>query len=146
MVRLVTLTVFSSRVLSQYYCFLHHVRGWNYVGCIESVAWGFQQLKMQQPSSGQCSKLTTLCRNVFATGNLDHFGQGSEITLNGASPQPPPTVTAVWVATVCGLVASNLMLFALMGGFQRRWQVYANLSREEGDNIQFTPIENQILE
>jgi len=46
--------------------------GWNYLNCIESIVWGFQQQKLQDPGSDiNCAKMTSLCRDVFATQHVN---------------------------------------------------------------------------
>jgi len=62
--------------------------GWNYVDCLESIVWGFQQQNQQQSAPPiDCSKLTRLCRDVFSTPQMNEFGLGGEGMVS--SGQPP---------------------------------------------------------
>lgn len=102
--------------------------GWNYVRCLESVVWGFQQRnnndaklgRLGNDNNDQCWKMIFLCRNVFQTDQLDEFGLGKAMRppyIPGGSNQfgsdgiPPSNVIGLLV----GLVTS-LMIFRLMRG------------------------------
>ncbi|KAL7571385.1 hypothetical protein ACA910_007692 [Epithemia clementina (nom. ined.)] len=70
--------------------------GWNYVNCLESVLWGFQQ-EPPVTAEADCAKMTRLCRDVFATEKLNEFGLGQGVvkfqssgTSSLGSSQPPP--------------------------------------------------------
>ena len=58
--------------------------GWNYVNCLESVIWGFQQ----HGTDVDCPKMTRLCRDVFATQNLNEFGLGEGV-VDQQGPHSP---------------------------------------------------------
>ncbi len=122
------------------YRFFALIRGWNYVSCIESVAWGLQQ----DQGKSQCGKLTSVCRNVFATSKLDRFGGSTTFSLPDPSPSQA-TSMAVWFATGSGLIASTVMLFALRGGFRKR-HGHTKLNQEDDGNIQITSMEHHILD
>lgn len=77
---------------------LHYVRGWNYVNCIESVAFDLDN------ATNECWKMQSQCRNVFQEGQAD-------------SRLDP---TAVALGTIAGLLCSALVYFAIRGGFRRR--------------------------
>ena len=58
--------------------------GWNYVNCLESVIWGFQQ----QNNTVDCRKMTALCRDVFVSEKLNEFGLGKgSVKQSTSSPE-----------------------------------------------------------
>lgn len=91
-----------------FFCFY---RGWNYVGCLESVIWGFQEQLKLEPKS-QCGSMTALCRDIFRTEGVDSFAHGPAVRLAGNGTRS----TAIIVALCAGIFASLLGLYTLRGG------------------------------
>jgi beta-glucosidase len=85
--------------------------GWDYVNCIESVVWGLPSL----PDKSSCSKMTTLCSNIFQTGTLDESGSGGEVG-------GPTSMSYVgrYVALTTALVATGLIVYFMNGGLPRK--------------------------
>jgi Fibronectin type III-like domain/Glycosyl hydrolase family 3 C-terminal domain len=104
--------------------------GWNYVRCLESVTYGFQQLGSFDKQS-QCGKMTSLCRDVFRTEGNDSFGHGPNVSPSG---RLVPDHTSVIIALCAGLVASLLVVYALRGGFSKQGR---------RGSIQFTRVSNE---
>lgn len=109
--------------------------GWNYVDCLESVIWGFEQ-PGTSPADVDCSKLRTLCRDVFANSfGLNEFGLGdsgksstplgskqpnpvgilSPTSLNGGSALPGPSSSESFFALLAGLIATIILLYSMKG-------------------------------
>ena len=113
---------FSSFVYEIFY----PIRGWNYVGCLEDVVWG----NKFHDDPNQCWKMTSLCRNVFATSHMDEFGHGA--TAPTANIGIPDTV-----ALVLGL------LFGVLASVAMYWGVRGRFSRKEDDphgHVEFTRV------
>ena len=104
--------------------------GWGYVNCIESVAWGFES----HPDEKSCSRMTSLCRNVFQTGTLDEFGVGKVATDTDGSTARP--VVAAYVALATALVAAAVIMFFMNGGSFRKDPV-------DHSDIQFTEVRDR---
>eukprot|EP00531_Pseudo-nitzschia_arenysensis_P000373 CAMPEP_0116128016 /NCGR_PEP_ID=MMETSP0329-20121206/7138_1 /TAXON_ID=697910 /ORGANISM="Pseudo-nitzschia arenysensis, Strain B593" /LENGTH=1047 /DNA_ID=CAMNT_0003622133 /DNA_START=55 /DNA_END=3198 /DNA_ORIENTATION=- len=88
--------------------------GWNYVKCLESVAWN-----EQFDSETDCLKLTSLCRDVTRTMDLDEFGKtnskSGSFSGNEANLDAPPS--AIIVAMLAGAIASVMIVHAIRAGF-----------------------------
>lgn len=98
--------------------------GWDYVNCIESVIWGFGS----SPDGESCSKLTTMCRDIFRTGHLDEFGTGN---LTGGMQ-----FLGSCIALFTALIASGIIVYVMNGGLLRR-------AGHDGEHIQFVRVDNQ---
>jgi beta-glucosidase len=84
--------------------------GWGYVNCLESVVWGNQVAAEKE----YCWKLTTLCRDIFKTGQLDEFGIGS---AENHPTTPNSSIPASNVAAlITGLLTSLMIYYAMNGG------------------------------
>lgn len=92
--------------------------GWNYVHCIESVAWG---LSRQEKSSSPCWKLRSICRDILQTGPLNEYGDGliSGPVPGNACINGPPGLgqTSSWLAVLVAVVTSTLMMLLIRGRF-----------------------------
>lgn len=84
--------------------------GWNYVQCLESVFWS-----EQFDSETDCWKLTSLCRDVTRTMDMDEFGKPNNRSQDGANLDAPPS--AIMVAMLAGAVASVMIVHAIRAGF-----------------------------
>ncbi|CAB9516028.1 Lysosomal beta glucosidase [Seminavis robusta] len=104
--------------------------GWNYVHCLESIVWGFQELQSFDKNT-QCGKMTSLCRNIFTTEGNDSFGHGPNVPKAGSLA---PDRSAVVIALCAGLLASFLVVYALRGGFSKH---------RGGGSVQFTRVSNE---
>lgn len=107
--------------------------GWNYVSCLESVVWGMEQEK----GPNQCWRMTSLCRDVFQTGQMNEFGIGPG--GSGSSPSntqrgPPPAGNIV--AIFSGLIAAILIFYTMRGG------TFTTRRRVDSDRgaVQFSPV------
>jgi beta-glucosidase len=98
--------------------------GWDYVNCIESVVLGLPPL----PDKLSCSKMTSLCRDIFQTGALDEFGSTGE----GGGSVSLSTVGS-YVALLTALVATSLIVYIMNGGKLRK-------DHAESSHIQFTMV------
>jgi beta-glucosidase len=107
--------------------------GWNYVECLESVLWGFEQVN-ELP---QCWKMTTLCRDVFQTKNFDEYGLGPGITPQKILPRGVTWMPNA-VAVIAALISSYMMAQAMRGGFCRRTD-----ESNERDAIQFSRVQTE---
>jgi beta-glucosidase len=105
---------------------------WNYVQCIESVAWGMRQ----SVDHDSCSKMTSLCRDIFNTASMDRFGHGDLASLSSLTLQP--SRGAVAVALSAGLAMSLLMMYLVLR-IPQRW-------RQAGveNNLEFIRVQNAI--
>lgn len=120
--------------------------GWNYVRCLESVVWGFQQGGHHHfDSKHQCGKMTALCRDIFATQEIDPFGHGSESFGRKSLGQ---SIIGICIAFLVGAIAAALMMYALRGGFQKGGGPLGNIgsiaggaSSRNGD-VQFVRVPN----
>jgi beta-glucosidase len=91
--------------------------GWNYVKCIESVVYGFQE----SGSKDQCWQMTSLCRDIFHTSSLSESESSWRHDRSSFQQQGVPE--ANYVALVIGLVASAVVFVLMRGGwgsFKRR--------------------------
>jgi beta-glucosidase len=87
--------------------------GWNYVNCIESVVIGFHH----QPTTtnmqiNDCLKMTTLCRDIFRTHQLDEYGIGPTTYHKSVTFPPLSSILALFA----GLVSVCFIWYT----FQRR--------------------------
>jgi beta-glucosidase len=85
--------------------------GWDYVNCIESVMWGLPS----PPDEVSCSRMTTLCRDIFQTGTLDEFGAGR----GGGGSTPFPGLGS-YIALATALAAAVLIMYVMNGGTIRK--------------------------
>jgi beta-glucosidase len=107
--------------------------GWNYVSCLESVVWGMEQEK----GPNQCWRMTSLCRDVFRTGQMDEYGIGpggsghSPSNTQGGTP-PVGNIVAIF----SGLIAAILIFYTMRGG------TFTTKRREDSDRgaVQFSPV------
>ena len=83
--------------------------GWNYVDCIEQVAWAAEN--ELGPSS--CWKLTMMCRDVTKTSELDRFGVGYASSIPRDSS---PSLTGNFVALFAGVIGTLVIIL----NFRRR--------------------------
>lgn len=95
--------------------------GWNYVGCLESVVWGFRD----DNTNSHCGAMTSLCRDIFKTEGVDSFGHGLAIDFAGSTAG----FTSVIVALCAGMIASVLVVYTLRGGFEKRDRAAIEFSR-----------------
>lgn len=102
--------------------------GWNYVYCLESVAWG-----MHQSRDLQCDKLTTFCRDIFHTQGLNDFASGK---YSQSSTDYATSETSTFVALLAGIISSVIIFLSVKGKFRPPGTV------DTADNIQFTNIVN----
>jgi beta-glucosidase len=107
--------------------------GWNYVNCLESVVWSFEQ-----GNTRRCEYMTTLCRDVFQTNGLNEFGIGSSSSI--ANPTLPfvaeDAIMGSIVAFSAAALVSMFVFFIARGGF-----------RKNGDSVvQFTPVRTEPTE
>ena len=117
--------------LISFFLSLKLFRGWNYVGCLESVVWGDQQQQQQQKfdRNGQCGAMITLCRDIFKSKETDQFAHGHNIPVSKTETPMKPTL----IALCAGLVASVLVYYSMRGCFEKR-----------GNNeIEFTRVSNE---
>ena len=89
--------------------------GWNYVNCLESVVTGIKRQE-QLHDTDQCFKMTTLCRDIFRSGQMDEFGAGPRVREVGSHGQPPVSYA---LALLSGLLSSLLIMYAIMGPSSR---------------------------
>ena len=82
--------------------------GWNYVNCIEELTW--KNNFASDPS--QCWKMTTMCRDITKTSQMDELGQGSIRPTHSFMQQE---VSKIILAFASGLLVSTLILSALRG-------------------------------
>eukprot|EP00536_Pseudo-nitzschia_multiseries_P005819 jgi/Psemu1/296016/fgenesh1_pm.116_\ len=87
--------------------------GWNYVGCLESI------IENQTfDSKKDCWKLTSFCRDVTHTPNMDEFGSGifdgNMVGSNMTNNLPP---LAIILSLFSGIFASVMIIYAMRGGF-----------------------------
>lgn len=108
--------------------------GWNYVKCIESVVYGFQETG----SKDQCWEMTSLCRDIFHTSQSHEAGTSLR---NDRSPiQQHDVPEANYVALVVGLAASAVVFFLMRGG----WGKFRRSRRESGNvDLEFTAVSTQ---
>jgi beta-glucosidase len=104
--------------------------GWTYVDCLESVVWGFKE----RDSTDQCWQMTSMCRNVFETGDLDEFGMGIAMRPSSVGGF---VSTANVVALSVAAIGSLLIAYFLRGGTLKRRK--SRLERHHDDTIQLTP-------
>ena len=102
-------------------------RGWNYVECMESLTYDNSFDK-----DNDCWKLTTFCRDVLKTPEMDEFGHGA--TPEAFVPKNGNVVTIV-VALMAGVLASLLVAYAMRGGFKKR--------DEDFGDVQFSSVRSQ---
>jgi len=90
--------------------------GWHYVSCIESVVTG---LKRQEElhDTEQCFKMTTLCRDIFRSGQMDEFGVGPHNHRQKGMHGKTPLSYAI--ALLAAIISSMLMFHALFGRIER---------------------------
>ena len=82
--------------------------GWNYVSCLEAIVW-----ENAFDARSDCGKMTTLCRDVFSTSNVDEFGTGSGSDAIVSTEIRP---WALGLALFAGLFASTMIFFTMQGG------------------------------
>ena len=83
--------------------------GWNYVSCLESVAWG-----LGDQDKKQCWKMRTMCRDIFTTGKLDEFGRGF-IEDRGMSAWESRRFLPNLVALFASILSAAFMIRAVRG-------------------------------
>lgn len=107
--------------------------GWTYVDCLESVVWGNRQL-VEKKDKSFCWEMTSMCRDVFATGQMDEFGIG------GSKPATMMTTNPVMnmVALLTGLAATVFMVYLMNGGSLPG-------RKRRTSEIQFTPVHGEDL-
>ena len=94
--------------------------GWNYVNCIESVVLGLHQQRVtDEPATNDCWKMTTICRDVFHSQNLDEYGIGPSVTRHVASLPPLTHVLALLAA----LLSTSFICYS----FRRRTRLERQL-------------------
>ena len=98
--------------------------GWNYVSCLESVVWG-----MEQSNQKQCEKLTSVCRDVFRTQNLNEFGTGVFVGDSNHTTTP-----SAYVALLAGIISSLVVWLSLRGKCRHPKE------EEPLEHIQFTTV------
>jgi beta-glucosidase len=100
--------------------------GWNYVECIEAVAFDISQTA--DDLGDQCWKMTGLCRDIFSGAAAVPVG-----------PDRPPAL-AIGTALVSGLITTIFIIFAMRGGLSR----FDSQSRARGEHgdVQFSVVED----
>ena len=102
---------------------------WNYVNCIESVAFDLGG------ETNQCWKLTSHCRDVFAADGSDSHGP---IVMD-----PGKNAIALFV----GLFTAALIMYMMRGGSIRFWGAssdaaqsveFSRVHDEEDDSVDFS--------
>jgi beta-glucosidase len=85
--------------------------GFNYVRCIENIVTGFERQNQFQDTD-QCFKMTTFCRDIFRTTQMDEFGAGPQDHHNILHGQTPVSYA---IALLAAIISSLLMFHALFG-------------------------------
>jgi beta-glucosidase len=108
--------------------------GWDYVNCLESVVWGFKR----KDSGGDCWMMTSFCRNIFATEELDYFGVGSTLSLRSTGSGYSPYTN--YVSLIPGFIASLMILYFIKGGslLRRKRSSVTTSSLGQDDAIEMT--------
>jgi hypothetical protein len=111
--------------------------GWNYVNCIESVVVGFHRQNFDPTIN--CWKMTTLCRDIFRTHNLDEYGIGPQTHTFVDSPP-----TNYILALLAGLISSLYFLYIVKkptGRHQLSTENYRTIS-DEPENLSYQQLED----
>jgi beta-glucosidase len=115
--------------------------GWNYVNCIESVVVGFhQQHSTNIHAANNCWKMTTLCRDIFRTPNLDEYGIAPPVNQHVVSYPPLNYILAL----LAGLISTGFICFS----FRRRTRIerrFTNVSHSPpniADDVPYQRLEN----
>lgn len=91
--------------------------------CMESIVWAdmFDHDK-------DCWKLTTFCRDILKTPNMDELGQG-------VTPSAFQTIgtTGLVFAVLSGLLGSAMIIIAVRGGFRSK-------NKDPYGDVQFSAI------
>jgi hypothetical protein len=84
---------------------------------MESIVWGnsFEKEK-------DCWKVTTFCRDVIATPQMDEFGHGATPAAFADAGNDNPLALILSVAS--GVLASLMVLYAMRGGFTKKREDY----------------------
>ena len=77
--------------------------------------------------------MTALCRDIFATEEIDPFGHGPDVLGQYKSAKS----IAIMVALTAGLTASALIVYTMRGGFQR------GINFSSRGDVQFTRVNNE---
>mmetsp|Transcript_35025 Transcript_35025/g.84778 ORF Transcript_35025/g.84778 Transcript_35025/m.84778 type:complete len:942 (-) Transcript_35025:27-2852(-) len=82
--------------------------GWNYVECIESILF--------EPSfeTESCWKLTSFCRDIFATPDMDEFGNGPTPSHHAGVIKPDHLAFAL--AFLSGITGAVMIITSMRGG------------------------------
>ena len=98
--------------------------GWNYVECIESILF---EPSFQKES---CWKLTSFCRDIFATPNMDEFGNGPTPPHHGGMMQPDRI--AFTFAFLSGVIGAIMIVTSMRGGVcsRRKGQEYEGVEMQ----------------
>lgn len=104
-------------------------RGWNYVECMESIVF------VPSFERDSCWKLTTFCRDIFATPNMDEFGNGSTPPHHASFIQPDHLAFAL--AFLSGVIGAIMIVTNMRGGVcsRRRGPAYEGVEMQVDTNI-----------
>jgi beta-glucosidase len=87
--------------------------GWSYVSCLESVLFGMHRSNEHQHDQNDCWKMTSMCRDIFSTGQLDEFGNGpSDYTSKRQGAHIPLSYP---LALLAALISTVYIVYALSG-------------------------------
>jgi len=101
--------------------------------------------------TSRCWMMTSLCLNVFETGQLTEFGAGLDSSENkqvngplGCLDCSERGTVAYYVALMSGLAASVMMLQLIRGALGRKSQ--QSNEEERFNEIQFTTLKNGVVD
>jgi len=101
--------------------------------------------------TSRCWMMTSLCLNVFETGQLTEFGAGLDSSENkkvngsfGCLDSSERGTVAYYVALMSGLAASVMMLQLIRGALGRKSQ--QSNEEERFNEIQFTTLKNGVVD